>query len=188
MTKTNKTPKTSPKPCECSKWEFGTTIDLAGGDVDFEGTTTGCKEMTHRIFAQGHDAKLVGYLVRGELAGMELRKGEGVVHTWGDAVLAAGSVSDALAAKAALMLEAGRRRAAKKAVKSLSRKVTKDEARADAEARMEAPLAPVTRAAKVKIGRWTYDAVIGADTGDAVYKTKLGAVKAAPIGTYTEVN
>jgi hypothetical protein len=41
--------------------------------------------------------------------------------------------------------------------------------------------------AKIKVGRWTYDATIFSN-GTAAYITKLGGLKNADAGTFTEIN
>lgn len=184
---------TKTKPCLCSTYEFGTTeTDPNTGEPFFEGYTTGCRQTTTKIFAQGHDAKLVGYLVRAELAGEEINHNSGgVTHTWGKAVAAALWTSEALALKAQAQLDATRARLAKKAATE-AKKAARKSAKAAAEPVVEAPKAVVEvvpasdRQATIKVGRWTYLATIQAD-GNASYKTKLGQSKTALAGTYTEI-
>lgn len=180
MTKT-----TSLHRCECTSWTFDLDAET---DTDY---TTGCQAMTIRTFAQGHDAKLVGFMVRAELAGHNINKTEGgMLVTYNNAVMAAASISDALAIKAEGQLNAAILRARKTAAKKLVAPVTKKEiaeATAEVEAEKTAP-APTHRDAKIKVGRWTYQASIETETGEATYATKLGGTKTAPAGTYTEIN
>ncbi len=165
------TKKTALKPCECSLWEFDLDVDR---DDDY---STGCQAMTVRTFAQGHDAKLVGFMVRADIAGHEISKREGgMLVSYAGATHAAGTISDALALKASIQLEAQRARAAKKASKP-ARKATPAPA--------PAPLLPIE--ARIKVGRWTYDAKIDRDTQAATYTTKLGATKTAKLGEYSQV-
>ena len=99
--------------CACSAFEFGD----ADPETEIDNTyTTGCNAKTHSIFAQGHDAKLVGFLVRAELNGDEISYTSGGLRiSPAGAVLAAGKISDALAAKAQAQLDAAHARLAKKA-------------------------------------------------------------------------
>lgn len=163
--------------CLCQSFEFGQFAPELDADYN-----TNCSQTTTRIFAQGHDAKLVGFLVRAELAGEEIRRNNGgVVHSFGSAVSAAASISDALALKAQAQLDAARARVAKKA----AREATKT-ARKSAKAAQPQPQ-PMFRDAKIKVGRWTYDAKIATETGSATYRTKLGQDKMALMGEYKEV-
>lgn len=170
--------------CLCQSFEFGHTTDIAEtGDVDFEGYTTECTQSTTRIFAQGHDAKLVGFLVRAELGGEEIHMLQGGVnHVFGSAVNAAGTVSAALAAKAQAQLDAARARIAKKELAEATKKARRSERKA---AKVEA--APTTRDAKIKVGRWEYDATIDLATGAATYTSKQGVTWTKAQGDYQEV-
>lgn len=169
------------RPCYCGKFEFGQTIEV-DGQPDFDGYTTECKAHTYNIFAQGHDAKLVGFMVRAELAGEEITLTEGgVTTTFGGAVGAAARISDRLALKAQAMLDAAKARVAKKAAREAGR-VAKQSAKA---AKVEEPR---TREAAVKVGRWVYDAQIDLVTGTATFTSKKGEVKQAVFGEYTEVD
>lgn len=181
MTKT-----TSLHRCECAAWSFDLDVDR---EDDY---TTGCQAMTIRTFAQGHDAKLVGFMVRAEIQGHDISKAEGgMLVTYNNAVLAAASISNALAVKVEGQLEAARTRIRKAAVKKLVAPVTKKEiaiavAQVEAE-KAEVDPAPTSREARIKVGRWTYQASIQTETGEATYATKLGGTKTAPAGTYTEM-
>lgn len=173
-------------PCECSLWEFDLDVER---DDDY---STGCTAMTHRTFAQGHDAKLVGFMVRADIAGHDISKREGgVLVTFGGAIQAAASISDALALKAEVQMVAqNNRRTAKAERKSVSKtpkQAMNDLVERQAEAILAMQPEPMFRDAKIKIGRWTYDAKIATETGSATYRTKLGQDKMALAGEYKEV-
>lgn len=156
--------------CFCSTFEFGTF------DVDTDDDyTTECTESTTRVFAQGHDAKLVGYLVRAEMAGQEIRRGS--VHFAG-AVQAAAHVSEALAAKTQAQLDVAKARVAKKAAAAAAKAARKSTKAAE--------VTIADRDATIKVGRWTYVASISA-SGVATYKTKLGRTVTLAQGEYKEV-
>jgi len=178
MATTTRTRTTSLHACSCRLFEAGTRVDLPNGDVDFvDVRTTGCNASTTRLFAQGHDAKLVSFLVAAELDSLEIAlTGQG--SSWGRAEDAARTISDALATKAANMLTTAQAKATKKANKP---------ARKAAAPKAETPVEPLWRSAKIKVGRWTYDAQIETKTGDATYATKLGGNKMVEKGQYKEV-
>lgn len=179
------------KPCNCRSWDFGTWNGIEA--EDFESYGTGCGESTYKVFAMGHDAKLVGFLVRAELAGEEISQTEGGVRiTFPGAVAAAASISDRLAAKAQAQLEAAKARAAKKANRpAKTPKQAMDdlvERQAAAEVAKANSFSARTREAQIKVGRWTRDAVIDIETGVATYRAKLtGQEMAVEPGKYTEV-
>lgn len=176
MNKTAATRKTALKRCLCSEFEFDLDVER---DDDYN---TGCTAMTHRTFAQGHDAKLAGFLVRAEMAGHDISKREGgMLITYADAHDAAAKISDALAVKVDLMMEAAKARAAKKAARQPTRKVTKAEIE-------QAVAEPTTRDAKIKVGRWEYDATIHLATGEATYVSKQGVSWTKKAGDFIEVN
>jgi hypothetical protein len=163
--------------CICSSFEFG-TYGPDGSAESYEATTTECGQSTWGLFAQGHDAKLVGFLVRAELAGMEIRR-QGV--SFRDAEHAAGSISAALAAKARKMAIGLRLKAAIKEAKKATKKAKKAEAVAAPEPVVE--LAPIE--ARIKVGRWEYDAQIDRETGAATYTSKNGVDWTKQQGEYT---
>jgi hypothetical protein len=171
--------------CACRSFEFG---EFDGANEAAVSYTTGCKQSTTRVFAQGHDAKLVGHLVRAELAAEEIRQTRGgVVHTFPGAVAAAGAISDALAAKAQAQLDAAKARLAKAAAREASKAARKSAKAAAPEAPAPKP-EPRPRAADIKVGRWIYkNASIDPTTGTATYSSKLGSLKTAEAGQYSEV-
>ncbi len=182
MTANAKTPK-SLGPCTCSLFDFDVWIDDTEGTYS-DGYETGCTEKTKRDFAQGHDAKLAGFLTRAELANHEIRRCEGgIAICYSSAVDAAMKISEAFAAKVAKQIEAAQNRLAKKAERA-AKKAPKTEAK---------PIpdeikAPTSRKATIKIGRWTYEATVAIHSGTAIYRTKSGDEKIVEQGQYTEVN
>jgi hypothetical protein len=166
--------------CECQSWFFG-NYGPDGSAESFEDYGTGCTQTTGRIFAQGHDAKLAGFLVRADLNGEEISKMDGGMRvTFAGAVEAAGSISQALGVKVELAMVAATARLAKRMVK---------QAKAQKAEKVEVEVAPepATRSARIKVGRWEYNAIILTATGQATYASKLGATKTAEQGTYQEV-
>jgi 4-hydroxyphenylpyruvate dioxygenase-like putative hemolysin len=166
--------------CLCSSYEFGNTVE-GQTQPEWVGYTTECSQSTTNLFAQGHDAKLVGYLVRAELAGEEIRVGS---VTGGSAVQMARRVSEALAAKAQAQLDAAKARLAKKAAAAANKQAKRSATKAT---KAETPAELLWRSAKIKVGRWTYDAQIETKTGDATYATKLGGNKMVEKGQYKVV-
>lgn len=175
-----------PKRCACSEFEVGDGTD--------DGTyTTGCEQTTGRTFAQGHDARLVSFLVDAEWDGYPIRKlVEGAQPTtFTGAEAAAGSISEALRQKAAKALAnrqakreekdaKAKEREAAKAAKAQEKEAAKaakakekEEAKAAAkseDAPKDVPVKVEEHAgpARIKVGRREFDAMIGED-GSAVY-------------------
>lgn len=178
-TKTNTARKL--RNCLCQAFEFG---EFDGENENAVIYDTNCSRTTHNMFAQGHDAKLVGFLVRAELAGEEIRVVDGGVATYlPGAVDAAARVSDALALKAQAQLDAAKARLAKKAAREAAKT-----AKASKKAATPTAPKPTTREAFIKVGRWTHRATIDLATGTATWTSKtLGATKTAEAGQYKEV-
>lgn len=167
--------------CECSSWFFG-TYGPDGSADSFEDYGTDCSQTTHRTFAMGHDAKLVGFMVRAELAGEEIAKVDGGMRvTFQDAVHAAASISEALAAKVQAQIDAARARIAKKE----AREATKTARKSAKAARVTET--PKDRSATIKVGRWTYEATIDGKTGWATYTKKNGETVSIASTDYTEM-
>jgi len=165
--------------CACQSFEFGTYDPDTEQDDTY---TTGCKQTTTRVFAQGHDAKLVGYFVRAELNGDEIGRTEGGMRiSYNGAVYAAGAISDALALKAQAQLDAAKARLAKAAAREAA-KAARKSAKAAAPA-----VEPATREATIKRGRWTYEATIDTKTQWATYTNKKGELISVASTDYTEV-
>lgn len=155
--------------CICSTFEFGTFDPDTQVDETY---TTGCEASTYGLFAQGHDAKLAGFLTRAELAGEEIHR-QGV--TFAGATDAASRISDKLRDKVAYQLASAALRLAKKA-KGAAKK-----AKTEALVTVEAP-----KPIKIKVGRWIYEGKVMAD-GTASYRTNAGVTKTAPAGKFTLV-
>lgn len=87
-------PKAQPHACLCGFYE------VVGATED-EVFSTGCAQTTMRMFAQGHDARLVSFLVDGFFDGYKLQMVEGgVTKTYNTPAEAAARASDSLSAKA----------------------------------------------------------------------------------------
>lgn len=171
--------------CFCQAFEFG---EFDGENEAAESYDTNCNQTTTRLFAQGHDAKLAGFLVRAEMAGEEIRMIDGGMSISGDARSMAAKVSEAFEAKVVALLDAGRRRLAKKALADAIKTARKSAKKAAAVAEPVAEvvvLAPIE--AMIKVGRWTYPAQIDRTTREASYKSKLGATKTVAEGKYEMV-
>lgn len=167
--------------CLCQSFSFG-SYGPDGSAESFTDYTTDCTQTTTRTFAQGHDAKLVGYLVRAEMAGEEIATVEGGLRiTFGDAIKAAKSISDALAAKTEAQLDAARARLAKKAEMEASKKAKRSARKAD-----KAEAAPALVATRIRVGRWEYDAMIDGE-GKATYTSSKGEVTSREAGQYKVV-
>ena len=179
-----------PEPCACSRFLLA---DVAGASEGEEPALfdTECSSTTLRVFAQGHDARLVSFLVSGEIDGLQARENRnGVVYTYDNAAHAAGSISGALGAKAeaaVARLKAAQQlkdeRKAKqddartlKAAEKAAKKEAADQAKAEKKAAAEAEkaakaAAPREVGAKVVPGSQEGDAV----TGDpSLIKIKVG--------------
>jgi hypothetical protein len=163
--------------CLCGQFEFG-SYDETGDAESYESYSTECGATTTRVFAQGHDAKLVGYMVRAELAGHEISRTQGgVKYTYPGAVAAANNISQELGDKANGQLLAAKARLARKATQ-------KPRGRAKVEAPVEAPSAP--RPTRGKVGRWVYE---GTElNGRFTYTKKFGGEVTVEAGNWTEVN
>lgn len=164
--------------CFCQSFEFGEFDGENEAAVSYD---TNCNQTTTRVFAQGHDAKLAGYLVRAEMAGEEIRMVEGgVAISFPDAAAAATKVSDAFAAKVRAMRDAAGRRVAKKILAHATKTARKSAKAAKLAEVVE--LAPIE--ARIKVGRWTYDAQIDRATRVATYSKKLGGAVTVEEGKY----
>jgi hypothetical protein len=168
--------------CACRSFEFGSYDPDTEQDDTY---TTGCKQTTTRVFAQGHDAKLVGFLVRAQLAGEEISRIDGGRVSFADAVTAANTISEPLALKAQAQLDAAKARIAKKAAREAA-KAARKSAKAAAPAAPAKP-EPTTRQARIKVGRWEYDATIDIATGEATHTRKLGGTRTLALGEYKEI-
>lgn len=179
-----KVDKNVAKPCFCGYFEVG-NFDPDVKDEDAEIFTTGCSQTTKRTFAQGHDARLISFLVDGYFDGYDLRLVEnGVAVTFGTPAEAAARASDALRIKAEKATET---RSIKKAAidqrkqEREAKKVATAEAKAAAKVEREAK-AEQAKADKeaAKAAKPQAEVVAGSQEGDApelpegVTKIKVG--------------
>lgn len=101
-TEPEKAPKVvkQPVPCACSRFLLADERELKE-DEEPPLFDTECKSTTMSTFAQGHDARLVSFLVQGEFDGLTALEDRGGVRLrYDSAAHAAGSISEALAGKA----------------------------------------------------------------------------------------
>lgn len=184
------------KPCLCRSYELYSPTDP---DEVFQ---TDCELTTKATFAQGHDARLVSFLVTGLFDGYKLRQNvDGKVLEFADPASAVAGVSEALKNKALKATENGRKKLADKQVAKQLREAKKQERlaaaaakKADAAAAKEAKkVAPKATGAEVvagssegdttelqpgqaliKVGRWEYVAQVDGE-GNATYTDGSGA-------------
>lgn len=183
-----------PHACYCSTFEVGNYEDGNEEDV----FTTGCNQTTKGTFAQGHDARLVSFLVDGYLDGYKLRQVVGNKATmFATPAEAARTASDALAEKAAKATANGEAKAkaaqerkdAKEKLKAekaeAKAKAAEEKAKAKEAAKAAGPKATGAEVVagstegdpadapegttKIKVGRWEYDATIDPETEVATY-------------------
>lgn len=177
------------KRCLCQAFSFG-TYGPDGSAESYTDYGTGCKQTTTRVFAQGHDAKLIGFMVRAELSGEEINMDQGGVrHTLSGAVSAAATVSEALATKAEAQLDAAKARVAKTAAREATKKARQSAKAANQTTDRPKPTAPTFKpiACRAKVGRWTYDGTELQD-GSFRYDVKFGGVRIAKAGSWTKEN
>lgn len=179
-----KEPKNVLKPCLCSTYEVG-HFDETEGTADETIYTTDCKAQTKRQFAQGHDARLVSFLVDGFFDGYDIRQVvSGVARTFDSPQSAALVASEALGVKAekatanrgerikakeaktAERLAKQEQRKQEAADKLAAKQADKDaKAATKASAPKDVPVNVVSDPApegqvKIKVGRWEYNATI----------------------------
>lgn len=205
-------------PCACSNFEAHVAPTTGNVETDIAEDitilTTNCPRQTHNTFAQGHDAKLVSFLVQWDLAGYEIHSGRnsGVLRSHDSAETAGYAISAALGEKAARAIESAQAKALRKEV----REAEKAERRANKPARVKkadsviAQLAnadedphtadeleslateldevieeaAATKTTQVKVGRWFYDATID-EAGNATYTNSAGSQITVEQGKYT---
>ncbi len=175
-----KAPKVDPtKNCLCSSYEITDTKDESGEST----FTTGCEQTTKRTFAQGHDARLVSFLVDGHFDGYTLRQaqGDGTFVTYASPVEAVAGVSEPLRLKAEKAVANRSERDAKKAkavadreAAKAAKKAEKEKKAAEAKAAKEAAKnAPKDDKAKVVEGSQEGDAV-PVDLTEGTHTIKVG--------------
>jgi hypothetical protein len=182
-------PATTPKPakrtlkrCACSQFYAESAIngDPAQGIGTYD---TGCQKQTLNTFAQGHDAKLVSFLVRADFADDIIRWRQNEVDVW-SASAAAGLISASLGTKAEKAL-----------VAALDRKAQQRDPKAKVAAKPPrqvpvqvageavAQLVEMGEPVKAKVGRWVYNGT-QMPNGDFAYKTAKGEHKTAHSGAW----
>lgn len=115
-----------PHACACQAFEVGEEVETETG-LDRTVFTTECAQETQRVFAQGHDARLVSFLVQAQMDGYTIwRSVGGQSQTFPGATEAAASISEALGEKARKAVDNAQGRENAKA----QRKAERDEARA----------------------------------------------------------
>lgn len=197
------------KPCACRRFY---AVEVVDGDE--RSYSTGCLRETNNIFAQGHDAKLVSFLVKADVCGDEIWQygsGDGHETKLAGAQSAAATISAELAAKAeravlnaldkisarvggksADVAKAAKAQAA--APKKVAVKVVSDavEQLKDMGEPVLSALAPAVgalaedRRVVGKVGRWTYEG-FELTTGGFSYTTNSGEAKTAEAGKWTKI-
>lgn len=170
-----------PHACYCSKFEVG---DYSDGKED-EVFTTGCVQTTQGTFAQGHDARLVSFLVDGHFDGYTIRLVEhgAATRTFSNPGEAARTASEALgdkAAKATINRQAKEeakkkrladRESAKAEKLAAKKKAAADKAAAKEKAAAEKASKPKTTGAEVVAGSAEGD---GLPVTDGMTTIKVG--------------
>lgn len=130
-----------PHRCLCQSFEVGNFDPAKEGTEDEEIFSTGCTQTTMSTFAQGHDARLVSFLVDGHFDGYTLRQVvNGVSQTFATPADAAAQGSDALRLKAEKATANRQEKVTATEAKKAERervKAEKDQAKADAKAARE---------------------------------------------------
>lgn len=168
--KAQKAPKVDPtKPCYCSLFEVG-NFETAG-TTEEEIFSTGCEQTTKRTFAQGHDARLVSFLVDGHFDGYKIRiVKDGVATNFGTPEAAARTASDSLGDKAAKATQNRADRAAAKETAKAAREAEKAAKKAEADkakaAKKEAAEKAKAEAASAKKDAPHAEVAAGSTEGD----------------------
>lgn len=192
-----------PHDCLCQSYEVA---DPKDADSVF---TTGCEQTTKSVFAQGHDARLVSFLVDGHFDGYQLRQiidgkttvyavpADAVAHVSEPLRLKAEKATDNRTARDKAKADAKEAREAKKA----EAKAAKEKAAAEKAAAKEANAPKATGAevvagstegdqtplaegeVKIKVGRWEYNATID-DEGNAHYVDGSGEEQVRAPGVF----
>lgn len=165
----------TPVACACQKFEIENWLGEVpegadpGDFVEYIGT--GCVQSTARTFAPGHDAKLKSLLIQAGARGLGVRYGS--VNSdamkvanrfgFGHQVLAGIDKAQARAEE----------RAAKKSAKS-----------AKPAKQPKAASKPLVQPVTIKVGRWTYEAIINPADNSAEYTSANGQLRTAEPGKY----
>ncbi len=172
--------------CECGRFEV--EIEGAKGAEDATYRTTHgtaiCGAYTTRTFAPGHDAKLKSLLIWAGVRNHSVRRNSDGVASIDDAMSWAEHYGFGHQVKAGIV----------RAARKLSDRATAREARDLAKATKPTRVTKVrtskrtlVREATIKIGRWTYEAVIDSVSNEATFTSASGEVKTAPAGKYSIV-
>ncbi len=185
----------APHSCLCGSYEM---VDTKDADVIF---STGCDQTTYSTFAQGHDARLVSFLVEGYFDGYQLRQvvAAGKPRIFATPAEAVADVSNALQSKAEKAtanrqekLDAQAARQAERDRIKAEKVAAKEKAKADKADKAAEPKAAGAEVvagsqtgdlpelaegqARIKGGRWEYVADIDAE-GVATYTDGSGEVQ-----------
>jgi hypothetical protein len=184
-----KTPRDrSLKTCACQQFYAVETID--GQERSYG---TGCVKVTNNQFAQGHDAKLVSFLVKADVCGdviWQYGQNGSIRETRIESAEAAAKlISPELAAKAArAVLNALDRAAARREPKPKADPKPPREPKVTIVDSYTPAAEPEVEARKVtgKVGRWQYEGTEGPD-GSFFYKTASGTPITAQAGRWTKI-
>lgn len=153
-------PAAEPKPdpthaCLCSTYEL---VDRKDPDTVF---STGCNQTTKSTFAQGHDARLVSFLVEGHMDGYQIRQLVGGRYVVRDTPAdAAGIASDKLRAKAEAATQNAADRQAVKTEKAAVRQAARD---AKAKEKAEKEAAAAAKKAEAAAAKTANPKAVGAE-------------------------
>lgn len=119
----------APHACACSYYRYGDKEAIA----DLFGIE--CSQTTQRVFAQGHDARLVSTLVQAQFDGYQIfrQEAEGLVGPYENAAHAVSSISKPLEAKAEKAIQNAASAEAAKAERKNAREAKQAERRAEAD-------------------------------------------------------
>lgn len=187
--------------CACQNYEIeiwtGEVPEGAdpGEYVEYKGT--GCTQTTRRVFAPGHDAKLKGLLIEAGATGAGVRVGdmvrnaEGVANSYGFET----QVLSGIKRMQAKMAARAEKKAAKEAkTHALAQKVADKankvvtEAKAAKAAKRAAKASALVMPVKIKVGRWTYEAIINPADNSAAFTSANGEAKTVDEGKYKLVD
>jgi hypothetical protein len=193
MDNTN-SPKTA---CECQKF----SIEIWTGEVPegadpgqyVEYIEIGCQQTTTRTFAPGHDAKLKSLLIQAGTSGHAVRCDEGGVNHIGSAMAQAAryGFEHQVAAGIKKAQAKNAERHAKKTAKLLAqidrqaaKAAAKREKAGKTEPKQNRQVSQLVAPVQIKVGRWTYEAIINPADNSAEYTSANGEVKTADEGKY----
>ena len=176
-----------PKQCECAKYSAVDPAELTEENLasgDYQELTTGCTATTKNLFAQGHDARLKGFLIRAGAAGLEVARHDGGVRVsgtaqgWADKFNFGRMVRDGIK-RAELKELAKQERADARAAKQAEAKAaqTRRTAAKTKEMAKKTKAEETAQVVKAKVSRWTYTGVV--EKGVFHYSDSKGNAKTA---------